>query len=246
MTPSTEPIADNKRGFAPAMRSASLNQRILSINEEELSRIILDVHDGPVQYIYTALSLLTGVRQEIDAAIPGSDLAPRLAHVGTLLESSLYEIKTFMGTFRPPEFRSRSLVSILEGLIIQHEEWTHTTVGFEKDTIPDEIPLAVKIALYRVLQEALSNGYRHAGIEQQWVRLWAEDGYICLEVEDAGCGFEPPDLTASLDEHAEHIGLRGMADRMSLLSGSIEIDSKPGQGARIIVKAPLCGNVSDG
>ncbi len=217
----------------------TINPRILSINEEELSRIILDVHDGPVQYIFTALSLLTGIRQETDAALPDSDLAPRLAHVGTLLESSLYEIRTFMGTFRPPEFRNRSLISILEGLIIQHEEWTNTSVEFEVDSIPGETPLPLKIALYRILQEALSNAYRHSGVEQQWVRLWQEDGLMCLEVEDDGCGFDAPDLTIPLDEQVEHIGLRGMADRIALLGGRLEINSAAEKGTRILAKAPI-------
>lgn len=214
-------------------------QRILSINEEELSRIILDVHDGPVQYLFSALSLLSGIRDDAAESLPDSDLAPRLAHVGTLLESSLYEIKTFMGTFRPPEFRKRTLVSILEGLIGQHEEWTNATVEFEQDEIPTVIPLALKIALYRILQEALANAYRHSGVDRIWVRLWAEENVICLEVEDDGRGFTPPDLEEPMEEHVEHIGLRGMADRINLLGGTIDVNSAPGKGARITVKAPF-------
>ncbi|MCB0156634.1 MAG: sensor histidine kinase [Caldilineaceae bacterium] len=215
------------------------SHRMLSVAEEELSRIILDIHDGPVQYLFTALSLLTGLQDEIRTLSPKSDLAPRLAQVGMLLESSLYEIKFFLGTFRPPEFRTRALVSIVQGLIIQHEEWTGTTITLETEDIPEHITLPVKIALYRILQEALANGYRHSGVERQTVRLWRDDGRICLDVSDTGRGFVPPDLTAGDDgDYVDHIGLRGMRDRVALLGGRFDLVSEPGQGTRIHVEVP--------
>lgn len=218
----------------------SPSERILTVTEEELSRIILDIHDGPVQYLFTALSLLTGIQQEAAHQTALPDLSPRLAQVGMLLESSLYEIKFFMGAFRPPEFRRRSLISLVEGLVIQHEEWTGNMVELETQALPDEISLPVKIALYRIVQEALSNSYRHAGVEQYRVGLWPEDGYICLEVRDEGRGFDPPNLAASMvDEHESHIGLRGMRDRVAILGGHFEIHSRLGAGTRIFVKLPI-------
>ncbi len=217
----------------------SPSQRILTVTEEELSRIILDIHDGPVQYLFTALSLLTGVQQEVAQQGAPADLAPRLAQVGVLLESSLYEIKFFMGAFRPPEFRRRSLVSLVEGLVIQHEEWTGNTVELETQALTDEISLPVKIALYRIVQEALSNSYRHAGVDRYQVRLWSEDANICLEVSDEGRGFEPEDLEQAItEEHTEHIGLRGMRDRVAILGGRFALDSQVGKGTRIYVELP--------
>ncbi|MEZ4727739.1 MAG: hypothetical protein R3E79_11480 [Caldilineaceae bacterium] len=104
---------------APGVLSPS--QRILTVTEEELSRIILDIHDGPVQYLFTALSLLTGIQQEAAHQAP-PDLSPRLAQVGMLLESSLYEIKFFMGAFRPPELVAARWSRWWKDLVIQHEE----------------------------------------------------------------------------------------------------------------------------
>jgi len=210
------------------------------VAEEELARIVLDIHDGPVQYLFSALSLLTGVQNDLADAPVRADVTARLAQVGMLLESSLYEIKYFLGTFRPPEFRRRPLVSIVEGLVIQHEEWTGATVHLETDAVPADAPLAVKIAIYRVLQEALSNANRHAGVVEHWVRLWGEPGRICLEVADDGRGFEPPDLdTPGVTEHADHIGLLGMRDRVTLLGGAFRLESSPGHGTKITVSIPL-------
>ena len=216
----------------------SPSERILTVTEEELSRIILDIHDGPVQYLFTALSLLTGIQQEVAQTTP-PDLAPRLAQVGMLLESSLYEIKFFMGAFRPPEFRRRPLRSLVEGLVIQHEEWTGNMVELETAALPDEISLPVKIALFRIVQEALSNSYRHAGVEQYRVKLWHEEGHLCLEVSDDGRGFDPPDLAQAITaEHTEHIGLQGMRDRVAVLGGRFTLDSQVGKGTRIYVELP--------
>ena len=211
---------------------------ILSITEEELSRIVLDIHDGPVQYQFTALSLLAEIQNEVQQTQPRSDLAPRLAQVAMLLESSLYEIRSFLGAFRPPEFRKRSLISIFEGLIFQHEEWTHNTVEFVAEHVPAEVMLPVKIALYRILQEALSNTYRHAGVEEYTVRVWGDDGDICLTVTDEGCGFDPAQLAQKLDENTQHIGLRGMKERVALLGGAFHLTSQPGQGTRLFIRVP--------
>lgn len=214
---------------------------LLSVNEEELSRIVLDIHDGPVQYLFTALSLLTGIQQEIGEQLPGSDLPPRLARVATLLESSLYEIKFFLGAFRPPEFRRRTLTSLIEGLVIQHEEWTGNTVELSMEAVPAEVILSSKIALYRIVQEALSNANRHSGVDRHRVRIWGEEGCISLEVADDGRGFDPPDLNGDVGDHADHIGLLGMRDRVELVGGRFELTSRPGAGTRIRVEVPLNG-----
>jgi signal transduction histidine kinase len=218
--------------------------RILSVAEDELSRIVLDIHDGPVQYLFTALSLLTSLQNELSElpTDPPTDpkLLARLAQVGMLLESSLYEIRFFLGAFRPPEFRRRSLASIVEGLVIQHEDWTHVTVNLETDSLPADTPLAVKMAIYRVLQEALTNGYRHASVEEQWVRMWGEAGWIHLEVIDNGRGFMPPNLDDPVEaEREDHIGLRGMHDRVRLLGGRYQLESAPGHGTRVLVSLPV-------
>lgn len=227
----------------PATPSDALEltpERILSVAEDELSRIVLDIHDGPVQYLFSALSLLTSLQNELQESAASPGLQARLAQVGMLLESSLYEIRFFLGAFRPPEFRRRSLVSIIEGLVIQHEEWTHTTVELETCDIPEVVPLAVKMAIYRVLQEALANAYRYAGVERQCVRLWSESGSVHLEVVDRGRGFDPPDLEDPTDlERVDHIGLRGMYERVRLLGGRFTLESSPGQGTRIYVTVPV-------
>lgn len=221
-------------------RTVHFPHRILSVTEEELSRIILDIHDGPVQYLFAALSLLTRIRHQIDSGkVDATMIQPQLKQLSDMIETSLREIKSFMGTFRPPEFQTRSLLSIIQGLVIQHEEWSGSTVELTVDPLSPEISLPVKIAIYRILQEALSNAYRHAGVRHHWVHLWSENNMICMTVVDRGKGFDPPPLDGPLaTEREEHIGLRGMRDRVALLGGLFSLTSSPGEGTQVLVKVP--------
>jgi signal transduction histidine kinase len=222
-------------------RTVDYPHRILSVTEEELSRIILDIHDGPVQYLFAALSLLTRVQHQLGSGkVDPVVLQSQMQQLSEMIETSLREIKSFMGTFRPPEFHSRPLLPIIQGLVIQHEEWSSSTVELAVDTLPQDIALPVKIAIYRILQEALSNAYRHAGVDHHWVELWSEDRMICMTVIDKGKGFEPPPLDGPMaTEREEHIGLRGMRDRVALLGGHFSLTSAPGEGTRILVKVPV-------
>lgn len=217
----------------------SRSPRILTVTEEELSQIILNIHDGPVQYLFTALSLLTRIQNQAEDNPATAELLPQLARVAMLLESSLYEIKFFLGTFDPPKFQNRSLRSLVEGLIIQHEEQTGSTVEFIVEHAPEAVALPVKIAVYRIVQEALSNAYHHAGVDRQVVRLGGDDDTVSVEVIDEGKGFDPPPLEGpTATEQKEHIGLRGMRDRVQLLEGEFQIFSRPGEGTRVVVKVP--------
>jgi signal transduction histidine kinase len=214
-------------------------RRILSVTEEELQRIILDIHDGPVQKLFAALSQLSTLETYMSYGEAPDEWQRGLARAAGLIEASLGEIRASLGTFRPPGFSRRDLVSMLEGLIIQHEEFTNSGVEWEVIHPIPSVSLPVKIALFRILQEALSNAYRHAGVQRVWVRLSASGNLVRLEVEDKGRGFNPPPLVGpQATERAEHIGLRGMRERVALVGGTLTLHSAPGEGTRIVVEVP--------
>ncbi len=223
-------------------RAASVD--MLAINEEEFGRIILDIHDGPVQNMFAALSQVNLIQTQLahGAVLTEEDhqeLQKRLPRISLLLESSLTEIRNFISTFRPPEFARRSLPAVVEGLIIQHEELTGDTVDLEVVGMLPTVPLPVKIAIYRIIQEALFNAHKHAGVNQQFVRLHLKDGVLNLLVADQGAGFDPATLATQIGHEERHIGLRGMRDRVSMLGGTFELQSALGKGTRVVVQIPL-------
>jgi len=215
--------------------------RFLEIAEREVGRIILDIHDGPVQNIFAALSQLYVVQRRLAQQQPPlDDELLRIKRSIGLLEHALNEIRNFMGAFRPPEFERRDLVSILEGLVIQHEELTGNPVSLEILGELPGVPLPVKISLYRILQEALSNAARHGQARRHRVTLSCDGRRITMQVCDDGQGF---DVAAVMQRPlAGHFGLEGMRERVHLLGGSFSIESTPGLGTRVRVEVPYGRN----
>jgi signal transduction histidine kinase len=217
-------------------RAAS--RRLLATSERELQRIVLDMHDGPVQDIFAALSQL----QVLERALthdPASE--HRARQTVQLLERALGEIRNFIGAFRPPGFERRGLGEIIEGLAVQHETLTDQGVELQ---LPDELgdcALPTKIAVYRILQEALANGHRHSGASAQRVIVERRGAAITLTVSDDGRGFNPKRVLASEEDvgvEGGHFGLRGIQDRVEMLGGSFALESAPGQGTTLTITLP--------
>ena len=99
---------------------------------------------------------------------------------------------------------------------------------------------SVATALYRALQESLTNIARHAGARQAWVSVGAENGEIFVEVEDDGRGIAPEDLAKS-----RSLGLKGMRERIAFLGGSLDIGRAPRGGTRLKLTVPLRGLVTE-
>lgn len=238
----------------PTANETLAARRILSVTEEELQHIILNIHDGPVQKLFAALAQLSLLQAQLTAnhAADTSEAQvlfgttenvkwlEQLNRVAGLIEAALGEIRTTLGTLRPPEFARRDVVQMLEGLLMQHMELTGMQVKLQVEGETPRLALPVKIALYRIVQEALSNTYRHAEVTEAMVRLTTRGECVRLEVIDHGRGFAPPPLEGpAATERAEHIGLRGMRERASLVGGSLWLEAQVGRGTRILVEAPL-------
>jgi len=214
------------------------SRRLLAANERELQRIVLDMHDGPVQDIFAAVSQL----QLVDRSLAGDpDAQRRVRQAVSLLERTLLEIRNFIGAFRPPGFERRELAEILEGLAVQHETLTDQAVEFSISPDLGDCALETKIALYRILQEALANGFRHSGATRQTVSATRHGNTITLAVSDDGRGFSTRQVLAreaDVGVEGGHFGLRGIQDRVAMLGGSFSLTSAVGRGTTLTVSLP--------
>ncbi len=208
--------------------SRAASRRLLATSERELQRIVLDMHDGPVQDIFAALSQL----QVVERAVAGDAASQqRVQQAIGLLERALGEIRNFIGAFRPPGFERRALGEIVEGLAVQHETLTDQVVELE---LPPDLGDCG-------LQEALANGHRHSGAARQRLRVARRENAIELTVTDDGRGFDPERVLAREEDvgvEGGHFGLRGIQDRVEMLGGTLTIDSAPGRGAALSVVLP--------
>jgi len=211
----------------------------LAAAERDLQQIILDIHDGPVQDIFGALSQIQMLRHRGDVQSPDALVLDRVA---ASLERALGEIRNFIGAFRPPEFERRPVGAILEQLVVQHESLTGATVDFAMTTpLPDQVPLSLKISLYRILQEALANATRHAGVTHFEVSARANRRHIVVQVRDRGKGFDVAKvLKKEIDVGVAggHFGLRGMRDRVAIMNGKLSITSGRA-GTIVTIRLPI-------
>lgn len=217
-------------------------QSLLQISDGELQRVLLDIHDGPVQYMFAALSQLDLLRRALAPCAGCADGVPaldRADRIRQLLESGLSEIRTFIGAFRTPDFEARDLGPLLEGLALEHEAMSDTALTLELAAELPDTRLAQKIVLYRVLQEALSNAYRHGHATAVRVRLETARGgegepWLTLSIADNGGGFDP----ATLDGR-HHFGVAGMRERAEMVGGRFSLDGAPGRGVTVRVEVPV-------
>ncbi len=216
-------------------------RRILAVTEEEFQRLILDIHDGPVQKLFAVLSHLTLLRSWLEQnSFTPEQVLPVVQRSIRLLEDSLKDIRDLLSTFRSPEFAASTVRELVENVIVQHETLTSHTVTLETASFLPEISLPVKIAFHRILQEALSNVRRHAGVSHAQVKVYVQGKWLVLEVCDQGRGFMPPSLEGpEATEKPEHIGLRGMRDRAVLVGGEFSVESQPGKGTCVRVRFPI-------
>lgn len=220
--------------------AASPGYRLLALTEEELQRLVLDVHDGPVQYLFAALGQLAGLRARVAADGAPSAYVAALARASECVEAALADIRRTVSAFRAPVVAQRGLSGVVEELVVGHEARTGSRVDLTVEGELPLVPLAVTITLYRIVQEALSNVERHAGVAQAAVRLWAAPGSVGAEISDGGRGFDPPPLVGpDATDLPAHIGLRGMRERVALVGGRLSVESRPGGGTRVRAEVPI-------
>lgn len=218
--------------------------RTTALNEQFLHRIAADLHDGPAQDAALALlrlDALAEVREACGSPRPCPCSYLEVAH--NAMHSCLNELRQIASGLYMPEIGDLSLADTARRAVRDFERKSGTRVHLDMDrgagAEPVEAPLAVKITVYRLIQEALANGWRHAEGCQQQVWLSLSEREVLVEVRDQGPGFDYQ--AASL---VGGLGLAFMNERVRLLGGIFEVDSAPGRGTRVRARLPLCAEDS--
>jgi len=210
-----------------------LSARVLEAREEEKAHIARELHDELGQLL-TALKMDLGWLRE---RIPGdSDLAPRVEEMGTLLDRTVAATRRISADLRPLMLDDLGLAEASAWLVEDFAKRSGLSCQID---VPEELPelsKGVATAVYRAVQESLTNIARHAQAKSAWVMLACSDGAIHVEVEDDGRGISPEDLAKS-----RSLGLKGMRERIAFLGGSLEIARAPRGGTRLRLRVPVRG-----
>ncbi len=207
--------------------------------EQTLYAFVLDIHDGLVQNLFAAASQVHTLQRHLtgNRPIDMTTLEEGLQRIADLLESSLYEIRTFVHAFGSPDIYHRDFTTLVHELAEQRRSITGMQVHVTITPSLPSLPLPTRVALYRILQEALANAHRHGQATDVWVKLACHPPLLTLEIRDNGQGFDPERVLAS-PHIGKHLGLRGMQERVQALGGTLDITSAPGQGTTIRITLP--------
>jgi len=207
-----------------------LTQQVVSAQEEERHHLSRELHDAVGQTLTTLKISLDLI--QADLPVEAAPLRPRLGQAMVLTDTTLDQIRLLARDLRPPALDAAGLNPTLEGLCLDFAQRTGLSVEYV-GAEPPLLPEGADICLYRFLQEALTNVAKHAHASRVWVVLGGDAETVSLSVEDDGQGFE---VQARM---SKGIGLLGMRERLGLLGGQLEIESQPGQGARLTAYVPL-------
>jgi signal transduction histidine kinase len=214
-----------------------LLERVVSAQEEERKRIARELHDETSQTLTYLMVGLQGLRE----MCPGAETQNRVDEMRRMTAKTLNDIHDLAKALRPPVLDDLGLVPALQHYVLEYRKRYDLVVDFAARGLEDRrLPPGVETALYRIVQEGLTNAARHADPSTVSVLLEGRDGHVRSLIEDDGRGFESE---GSLESTA-HLGLHGIRERVELLGGAVTVESRVGVGTSICVDIPLgaCGD----
>jgi len=200
----------------------SSRERMLRIGLEERRRLERDLHDGAQQRLVSmALNIRLARAKLNEDPLAAEQL---LASAGDELESALEELRELARGIHPAVLTDRGLSTALQTLA------NRAPVPVELGELPDErLPEAVELAAYFVVAEALTNVAKYAEASHATVQVERHNGRVVVEVADDGVGGADP---------GRGTGLRGLADRLAVIEGRLEVESEQGHGTKVTARIP--------
>jgi len=212
---------------------ARLSARMVEQHEAERRRLSRELHDETAQ-VFSAVKMELGVLR--DTAEP--PVAARLDRVLDLVDTGIRSIRAVTNDLRPSLLDDLGLLPALRSLVAEFAERSGIATELAAPTALPSLSEDAELALFRALQEALSNVSRHAGAHAVQVGITVAGDAVALDVRDDGrglpAGLEPDDF-----ERNGHMGLAGMRERIGALGGTVRVEGADGRGVRVAVRLPL-------
>jgi len=231
---------ENERLFqqlvAGEQRFRSLAKAVWKVQEEERRRLARELHDGIGQTLSALKIQLERIERQARVAQP--ELLARLADSVQLVGRVLNETRELSRLLRPPVLDGLGLEPALRWLARTLEQRTGLKVELEVEALDGRLEPDLETLIFRVVQEALNNVVKHAGVGAARVLLQGGGGGLRLHIIDAGRGFDVASTWRATTESAG-CGLRGIHDRVELFGGRFELRSRPGAGTELSIYLPV-------
>ncbi len=219
-------LYDNMRFYA---------RRITRAQENERRRIARELHDDTIQS-------LVGLSRQLEALAASYEQRPdttsqRIGEIHESVDNMIQRVRRFSQDLRPSTLDDLGLLPTLEELIADFNR-----VGLQAELRvvggKRRLPSEVELTFFRIAQEALNNVMKHAAATEVVTTVELADSAIKMTIQDNGKGFKPPTPINHLAAMGK-LGVIGMYERVRLVGGTLAVQSEPGQGTTVIVKAPI-------
>ncbi len=234
-------IEELSRSLNSMLNSMELQRKraaasVIKAQEEERKRIARELHDETSQSL---TSLIIGLRM-VEEILPETEgeVRERLEAITELAHNTLNEVHNMAVRLRPSVLDDLGLAAAIRSYAKEFSENTGIKVEVSLMSMAMRLSPEMETVLYRVVQEALTNIARHAEAENCRVTLRRKDHVIQGVIEDDGRGFDPQAVLMS-EEKGHGLGLHGMKERIELVGGSLEFESRIDEGSTIFLEVPL-------
>ncbi len=227
-----------------AARRYELLKRLISAQEEERRRVARDLHDDLGQQL-SGLALSLQAIERLWQEQP-AQARSQLERAQGLVAETTERAYAMILALRPSILDDLGLAPALRALAERALKDSPTRFELQAAGLSRRLPPEIETALFRTYQEALTNVARHAGAGQVSLTLAVHNGNFEGEITDDGCGFDLQEVQHLMEEHVDRtgssprgLGLLGMQERIAQCGGTLEILSRPGAGARLLIRLPL-------
>src|SRR5579885_1621211 len=241
-----DPEADQlARAFNTMLETLAESSRtratqILTAQEQERKRIARELHDETSQ-VLTSLLISLKVLEE---AITNEEARTRVEETRSLVHQTLRAIRNLSIDLRPSALDDLGLLPALRWYIKEYQQKCQIEVEFFASALKERLPAELETALYRIVQEALTNTAKYARATKVRVSIAEDEDSVCATISDNGRGFDAQTIL-KLPWQERGLGLAGMHERAALLDGSLTITTEPGAGTTIEARLPVARLSSD-
>lgn len=205
---------------------------VISAQEDERRRVARELHDETSQ-------LVAALAMALDAGIAGTARPPKLADLKMLVDRMHDGLHRVIVNLRPSVLDDLGLAAAIEWLAEHQLRRAGIVARCELGDLQDcRADPSIEIALFRVVQESITNIVRHADAASVLIQGGLSGARLWIEIEDDGRGFDPLAVYPD-NETLRGVGLLGMRERMELVGGTLRVDSAPGEGTRVRIEASL-------
>jgi two-component system sensor histidine kinase DegS len=215
-----------------------LGLKIIHAQEEERRRIAREIHDGMAQSLANVI-LRTEIAERMVGTQQDELIKAELGDLKRQVRLSLEEVRKMIFNLRPMALDDLGFIPALRKYAQDFEEKYKIRTRFELTGKELRLPSAMEAGIYRIVQEAFTNIYKHAHASFVLLDVTVLPEELRILIEDNGTGFSPSDLERKSGAEGERLGIVGMRERIELLEGDFQIESRPNEGTRITIRVPI-------